>query len=254
MPIAEHEAWEIACAEATAPDGSVDDARRFEVFKAEYERRIAERRVKLTRDARAVFRAMDGWARVESADAWQATVEQAAEDLEAGNFLIDRLGAERYVDPELMAALLVLRRRLIDEYGAESAADMMLIDAAVLSYHHTLRVNGWIGNLQAEVESELFGTQGLGVVVDGKRRSTWDVKIKGLRVVELLHRLDEQILPLLDRSNRMMIRNLKALQDRRRPAMPSVSIGQAVQVNVAAIQSNQSSGPADNTRPEAADA
>src|SRR5918992_3642601 len=111
-------------------------------------------------------------------------VEKAADDLETGCFLIDRLGAERYLDPELMAALLVLRRRLIDEYGAESAADLMLIDVAVLAYHHTLRVNGWIGNLAGQVESEVFGTEGLSVAVDGKRRSTWDVKIKGLRVVE----------------------------------------------------------------------
>ena len=238
MPIAEHEAWEIATAEATGTDGAVDEDRRFEVYKAEYERRIAERRAKLTSDMRAVFRAMDGWGRVESLEAWQETVSKAANDLDTGGFLIDRLGAERYLDPELMATLLVLRRRLIDEYGAESAADLMLIDVAVLAYHHTLRVNGWIGNLAGEIESEFFGTDGLGVVVDGKRRSTWDVRIKGLRVVDLLHRLDEQILPLLDRSNRMMIRNLKALQARRLPPSPSVSIASAGQVNVGAQQVN----------------
>src|SRR5262249_6980618 len=118
----------------------------------------------------------------------------------------------------------------------------------------TLRVNGWIGNLATEVESELFGTDGLGVVVDGKRRSAWDVKIKGLRVVELLHRLDEQILPLLDRSNRMMIRNLKALQARRQPPSPSVTIAQAGQVNVAAVQTNQIGGSAEGTPPEAPNA
>jgi hypothetical protein len=239
MPTAELEAWEIATTEATGDDGTVDEDRRFAVYKAEYERRIGERRARLTRDTRAVFRAMDGWGRVESLEAWQETVRKAADDIETGQFLIDRLGAERHLDPELMAALLVLRRRLIDEYGAESAADLMLIDVAVLAYHHTLRVNGWIGNLAGQVESEFFGTEGMSVVVDGKQRSTWDVKIKGLRVVELLYRLDEQILPLLDRSNKMMLRNLKALQARRQPPAPNVSIGQAGQVNVAAVQTNQ---------------
>ena len=48
MPIAEHEAWEIATTEATGADGTVDEDRRFAVYKAEYERRIAERRAKLT--------------------------------------------------------------------------------------------------------------------------------------------------------------------------------------------------------------
>jgi hypothetical protein len=181
---------------------------------------------------------MDGWARVENADAWHAMVAKAADDLNSGGFLVDRLGAERYLDPELMAALLVLRRRLIDEYSAESAADLMLIDVAVMSYYHTLRINGWVGNLATEIESEFFGTDGMSVVVDGKRRSTWDVKIKGLRVVEIIDRLGEQILPLLDRSNRMMIRNLQALDVRRQPPAPSVSIGQAGQVNVAAVRSN----------------
>jgi hypothetical protein len=60
MPTAEVEAWDIACAEATGPDGTVDEDRRFAVYKAEYERRIAERQQTLMRDARAVFRAMDG--------------------------------------------------------------------------------------------------------------------------------------------------------------------------------------------------
>jgi hypothetical protein len=239
MPTAEIEAWEIATTEATGSDGAVDEDRRFAVYKAEYERRIAERRESLTRDTRAVFRAMDGWARVESEEEWHATVERAATDLETGGFFIDRLGAERYLDPELMAALLVLRRKLIDEYGADGAADLMLIDAAVLAYHHTLRINGWIGNLQGEIESEVFGTEGMRVVVDGKRRSTWDVKVKGLRVVELLDRLGEQILPLLDRSNRMMLRNLRASSARRQAPTPSISIGRAGQVNVAAVQTNE---------------
>src|SRR5204862_3200741 len=53
MPAAEVEAWETACTEATAADGTVDEDRRFTVYKSEYERRIAERRQKLTRDTRA---------------------------------------------------------------------------------------------------------------------------------------------------------------------------------------------------------
>jgi hypothetical protein len=181
-------------------------------------------------------------------------VAKATDDLENGGFLIDRLGAERHLEPELMAALLVLRRKLIDEYGADSAADLMLIDVAVMSYCHTLRINGWIGNLQGQVEHEFFGTDGLSVVVDGRKRSTWDVRIKGLRVVEIVDRLGEQILPLLDRSNRMMLRNLKALEARRQGPTPSVSIGQAGQVNVAAAQANQASRCQHDAVAEAKDA
>ncbi len=239
MPTAEGEAWEIACAEAKLADGTIDEQRRSEVFAAEYERRIAERKKRLLGDTRAVWRAMDGWARVGDEEQWRGMVAKADDDIETGQFLIDRLGADRHLDPEMMAALLVLRRRLIDEYGADGAAEIMLIDVAVISYYHTLRINGWIGNVSTRLEGEFFQSDGLGVVVEGQRKSAWDVKIKGLRVIELAERLGEQLMPLLDRSNRMMLRNLKALHARRHVPTPTVSIGTAGQVNVAAAQQNR---------------
>jgi hypothetical protein len=238
MPTAEVEAWEVASTEATDAEGTVDEPRRFEVYRAEYERRLAERKQKLTSDTRAVWRAMDGWSRVESLEQWQKLVEKADDDIESGQFLIDRLGADHYLDPELMAALLVLRRGLIDEYGADSAADVMLIDVAIISYYHTLRVTGWIGNFSTMLEGDFFRKEGLSVIVDGQSRSAWNTKIKGLRVIELAERLGEQLMPLLDRSNRMMLRNLKALHARRQPPAPNVSIGNAGQVNVGQDQVN----------------
>ena len=99
MPTAETEAWQIATADATDADGGIDESRRFAIFKGEYERRISERRERLTRDTQAVFRAMDGWSRVETMDAWHETVDKAAADLETGGFFIERLGSERYLDP-----------------------------------------------------------------------------------------------------------------------------------------------------------
>src|SRR5215207_3411176 len=152
MPIAEHEASDVARA-AKAADPDVDD---WALFKAEYECRLAERHERLERDASASARAMDGWGRVNSRDEWLAMVRKAADDLDDGSFLIDRLGAERHLDPQMMAILLVLRRRLIDEHGATTAAELMMIDVAVLSYYHTLRVNGWVGNVSQWLESEFF--------------------------------------------------------------------------------------------------
>ena len=45
-------------------------------------------------------------------------------------------------------------------------------------------------------------------------------------------------MPLLDRSNKMMLRNLKAFENRRHLPAPSVSIAQVGQVNVGAVQQN----------------
>src|SRR5262245_31978887 len=109
MPTAEQDA--LAAARAADPNGF-----DWDVYKEVHKRGLAARQERLRSDARAAFRAMDGWAGVKDEADWLAKVEQAEEGLATGRFLIDRLGAERNLDPELMAALIVLRRRLIVEY------------------------------------------------------------------------------------------------------------------------------------------
>ena len=52
----------------------------------------------------------------------------------------------------------------------------------------------------------------------------------------------------------MMLRNLHALREYRRPPLPSVSIGQAGQVNVAAVQANRAAPVPDPTEQGATDA
>ena len=118
MPSAAAEA--LAVAQAAAKDGGELD---WDLYIAEYERRVAERHRQLMGDARAAYRAVDGWAGVKSQADWEQTVTQADEEYARGRFLIDRIGAERCLDPPLMAVLLTLRRRLIDEHGAATAAD-----------------------------------------------------------------------------------------------------------------------------------
>ena len=223
---------EEAHAVAKRDDGSTD----WELFQAEFERRLAARHERLRRDARAVFRAVEGWAIVKTQDAWEETVRKAAADLDSGGFLIERLGAERHLDPTLMAVLLTLRRRLVDEHGAETAAELMLIDSAVLAYYHQLRVNGWIGDLSIRLEHEFWGHD---KSLSAKFRDSYGPdRIRGLAVEDIVQRLAEQLMPLLDRSNRIMLRNLKALKTLREEPSPSVSIGSARQVNVGAQQVN----------------
>jgi hypothetical protein len=102
----------------------------------------------------------------------------------------------------------------------------------VLSYYHVIRVNGWIGNFSQWLEREFFGTASL----TAKLKHHYGVgTVHGLTVEDIVHRLAEQLTPLLDRSNRMMLRNLNALHDRRQQPSASVNIGQ---VNVAHQQVN----------------
>jgi hypothetical protein len=229
MPRAEVEAMEAA--QAAKARGEDDWA----VFRAEYERRLAERQERLRRDADASARAMDGWARVETEEQWRETVRKAAEDLEDGSALIDRLGAERHLDPQMMAMLLVLRRGLIDGHGAAGAAELMLVDCAVISYYQYLRINGWVGDVAALIEAEFFGTAGPSARFQD-RHGRGSHRIDGLRVEDHVGRMGEQLLPLLDRCNRMLLRNLKGLRALRDGPSPGVSIGAAGQVNVGGVQ------------------
>ena len=182
-------------------------------LQAEYQGILAARHERLARDASASWRAMEGWEHVTTQEEWQTAVVQADDDYDSGQFLLSRLGAERYLDPPLMAVLLTLRRRLVDEHGAETAAELMMVDMAVLAYYHEMRVTGWIGDFSQWLEAEFFRKGSLGVRTHEMGDGKTGVKVRGLRVEEIVERLAEKLMPLLDRSNRMMLRNLKALRE-----------------------------------------
>jgi hypothetical protein len=178
-------------------------------------------------NARATHRAMEGWQRVQSQEDWERINEESGEQYESGAFLLERLGAERVLDPRLMATILALRQRLIAESGITTAAETMLVDQAVLSYYHTLRVQGWIGDLAVRIEHEFFGDDAFTEMArKGHRRAD------RFAVEERVRQLSEQLMPLSDRANRMMIRNLKAIKELRQVQVPAVAIGRADQVTV----------------------
>lgn len=187
----------------------------------------------LRRDAQAVFRVVEGWPYIRDRESWQQVVDESAAAYESGRFLIERLGAERYLDPALMGTLLMLRRELLAESGATTAAEAMLVDLAVLSYHNTLRIQGWLGNLALRIEHELFGQESPTAAFQREHG-----RASGLVVEDQLQKLAEQMLPLLDRGNRMVIRNLKAMKELRQRSLPSVAIARAGEVNIADQQVN----------------
>ena len=196
------------------------DAERGDIearFRAalEQDRRHAEQ---LRRDARAAFRALEGWQRIGSQEEWVKVCEESQEEYQSGQFLLERLGAERHLDPKLMATLLSLRRRLVAEWGITTAAETMLVDLAILGYYHALRVQGWVGDLALLIEHEFFGQ------ASPARRGA------GLEVEDQVRRLGEHLMPLLDRANRVLIRNLKAIKELRQGPNPAIAIGRAEQV------------------------
>jgi hypothetical protein len=198
-------------------------------------RQADQERVKQLRwDARAVMRSMQGWRDVRTVEEWQTACDDARERYQSGRFLLERLGAERYLAPEVMATLWQLRQGLMEEYGAESPAMTMVIDLAVMTYHNALRVQGWIGDLALVIEHELFGEESLKINLCGQ----FGPQFNGFSVEEHLQRLREQLLPLCERVNRQLLQHLQALQRPRPGSSPTVAIGRAGQVNVAQQQVN----------------
>src|ERR1700730_7592400 len=190
-----------------------------------------QRAQQLRRNTRATYRAMEGWQRVGSEEDWLKVCADSREQYESGRFLLDRLGAERYLDPKLMATLLALRQRLIAEWGMTTAAEAMLVDLAVLNYYHAFRVQGWIGNLALHLEQQFFGQDAFATT--GQERG----RPGGRRAGEdLVRRLGEQLQPLSDRANRMFIRNLEAIKELRRGLVPAIAIGRAEHVTVTSRQ------------------
>ncbi len=172
-----------------------------------HEDRIAARQKaqfqRLKDEAQTLYGVVDGVPGVRSPREWEKLLDRAGDEIGNGRFIVRCLGAERYLDALTVAVLITLRRSLIEEVGQPSTADVMRIDAAVLGYYNMLRVQAWIGNLSLVVERELFGQAPLNELhgLDA-----------GKRLTEHLSRLAETMLPLLDRSSRMMLKALDGIR------------------------------------------
>jgi hypothetical protein len=108
--------------ESHAPPALIKDTddleTRLQQARAEDQRRYTQ----LLWNARAVMRAMEGWGgtELEIEAGLRQACEEARQRYHSGQFLIERLGAERFLEPHLMAILWPLRQTLVEEYRAET--------------------------------------------------------------------------------------------------------------------------------------
>lgn len=160
---------------------------------------------RLKDEAKALYGMVDGRPGVISARHWQELLEKAGDYIGNGRFIVRCLGAERYLDAETVAVLISFRQNLIADVEKPTAADLMMVDTAVVAYYNFLRVQGWIGNLALVFEGELFGREPLneihGTTVGGRLR-------------DQIERLAEVMMPLQDRAHRILVRSLTQLPPR----------------------------------------
>jgi hypothetical protein len=220
---------------------------RYAQLQADIEAWQADRQARglsLQRNSRRIWAAMEGWGAVKTQEDWERLQLEAAEDWASGRTLIEMLGGERYVDPPRVALLLQLWRDFVVTYRPEGPAEYMCIAMALLSFDHLLRLNRFVGNLEMRLEDEFFATQGLQAQFE--ERYGRGARAGGLRVEEIASQLGREALPLLDRLNRMVIRNLKALRDLKTAPL-ALTVQNYGQLNVAQQQANLMQRPSEAT-------
>jgi hypothetical protein len=189
-----------------------------------------QRAMALRQDACASFGAMAKWNNVASEEQWAETCDHARQAVRSGCFLLDQMGAERHVAPEIAAALLVLRQGLLEELGAESTTDYLLVDTALIFHFQMLRASRLIGDLALLVHDEFFLLEA--PLARLEKRHGRDA-FKGFRCEGYVERIVEQLAPLMDRANKGMLRNLRAAHEMKRSPSARLSIARVGQMNVA---------------------
>lgn len=182
-----------------------------------------EQYLALRRRAQGMFAALKGRTGVRSHEDFDKLLEKTRDDFDSGVFLVERLGASRFLDPDLTCVLIRIRDDLLSEIERPTAADRMHVDAAVLAYRNLLRIQNLINNSLMETERQLFGQTSLEEVLG---------QTEAKEVECILEDVEQKLVPLLERCQRMMNRALDRLGPRNGANRPRISIGAAGQVNI----------------------
>jgi hypothetical protein len=200
----------------------------------EFEVRLKSEADQLHRDlrhrARALFATLKGHPGIRTEEKLAELLIKVTGDYETGKFLMEQLGADRYLEYERALTLSHMRQQLLSHIEQPTMPDKMAADTAVLAYHNLLRIQGWIGNICLVVERDLFGQEPLNELHGPQ---------VGEKLANDLRQLENQMFPLLDRAHRMMMRSLTYLDGRlKNGKLGGVTVERAEQVNIASAVEN----------------
>jgi hypothetical protein len=184
---------------------------------------------RLLQDAQACARAMSFSPQLDAPEAWEKTVAKSLEDYRSGRALMDQLGADRLLDAPTAGTLLAIRRGLIEETGAETASEMMLIDLAVIAYADAMRIQTMIGNTALIIDSEMFAQQSMRAKWKSTHGGRHDT-IQGLVVEDHLRALRDRLMPLVEKFHRLAREHIETI-DRIRQK-PAVRVERAEAINL----------------------
>jgi len=100
-----------------------------------------------------------------NAEDWERAYEVTEDECLKGQFLIDNLGASRYIEPKIAMTLLVLRQKMIYDMQVESAQGCTLMDNALTAQYNTFKLQRMLGDFTIRVEMELFRGDSLSAIL-----------------------------------------------------------------------------------------
>jgi hypothetical protein len=162
---------------------------------------------------------MTAWSQINDATDWHRLYDEAQHERQSGQFLLSQLGAGRYLEPEMTAVLMQLRRDLLADYQACGPAAVMLVDLAICAYYNSLQFQRWQGDLALQLERETFGQEGLAVSLSEK----YGTRIEGLKAEDTLRRMRAQFTGLFAQTHRQLMHTLQALERLRRSVPPGMA-------------------------------
>ena len=161
-------------------------------------------------------------------------LDEAVEQYLNGQFFLRELSLFYEVNPHLAMTVFHLRQAWIQQYDLKTVPELLLLDQAMLAYFHVIRANKEIAKLFSLLEESMF-------TYDSPLESVF-TRPKGKHVVsyvgaEHIRKMQEELLPVIERFNVMFLRNLKAMRELRADPV-QINIGRAGQVNVGGQQEN----------------
>jgi len=177
------------------------------------------------------------WAGIDSQEEFDKKRNEVADDYRNGNFFLERIGRLRSVDDSLTLTVLFLRRQWSSEYEVETIPEFILLDMALTSYFHFIRLNEDINNALANIEWQMFALDAPMFMRNSCGNRLQDERKDKAVAEAIAHNLQEVLQPVLDKFNRMFIRNLKAMRDLRRGNI-QLNIGNIGQMNIGDKQIN----------------
>lgn len=209
---------------------------------------IKQRSIQEKRKGSLQFKRSMEWSGIFDQAGLEKKIKEADEEYRNGNFFLERIGRYRDVDTELTMTVLSQRNEWIMQYDIKTVPEFILLDMAMVSYFHFTRLNQAINNIMASIEWDIFALD-----APAFDRTRFGIRFgeKRDRAIseELARRLQEVLEPILERYNRMYIRNVKALRDLRRGNI-QLNIGNVGQMNIGDKQINVGNNSGDNNKKE----